>query len=173
MGWVALIVVGALAVVATGYVIGLAVSSPGEIRSPAGGDPNTCADFCLAWERARAALCGARSNLAAARAFADQCWNAWLMALATAAALTAASVAAAFIPFFGGAIAATLSAAALTAMGTAVTLYAVWLGAALAVVTKQNELGNRENEVQAARLKVLENCPADEAARCLAAPAPC
>ena len=93
MGWAALIIVGALAVVATGYIIGLAVSSPGEIRSPAGGDPNTCADFCMAWERSRAALCGALSNLAAARAFANSCWNAWLAALATAAALTAASVA--------------------------------------------------------------------------------
>lgn len=171
--WTFLILVGAIATIGVGYVIGLLVSSPGEIRAPAPGDPSTCADFCMAWERSRAALCGARSNLAAARAFADSCWNAWLAALATAAALTAASVAAAFIPFFGPAIAAGLAAAAATAMGTAVALYLVWLGAELAVVTKQNEFGNRENEVQAARLKVLENCPADEAARCLATPAPC
>jgi hypothetical protein len=173
MGWAALIIGGALVFVAAGYVIGLTVSTPGEIRAPARGDPSTCAEFCLAWERSRAALCGARSNLAAAIAFADQCWNVFVATLAAAAALTAASVAAAFIPFFGPAIAAALATAAGTLIATAVALDYVYLGAVAAIATKQSELGARENEVQAARMKVLENCPAAEAAMCLATPAPC
>src|SRR5262245_56609003 len=138
MGWAALGLVGFLAFVAAGYVIGLAVSTPGEIRAPAPGDPSACADFCLAWERTRSALCIAKSNLAAADAFADQCWNAWMAAVTRAAAFTAASVAAAFIPFLGPAIVTTLASTAATLWAIVVALLAVYLGARAAVTTKRS-----------------------------------
>jgi hypothetical protein len=65
------IAVGVAAVAAfmlTGYLIGLAVSTPGEIRAPGGGAPSTCAEFCSAWQTSRSAVCNARTDLRAAQA---------------------------------------------------------------------------------------------------------
>jgi hypothetical protein len=170
------IAVGVAAVAAfmlTGYLIGLAVSTPGEVRPPAGGTPSTCAEFCSAWQTSRVAVCNAQNDLRAALAWETTTRQAYLNLLAGAAVLVAASAVAAAVPIFGPGIAAALLSAAATLLASALTMAGVYLGAASAVLTKQNELSKRQNEEQLARLKVFENCPAAEAAACLATPAPC
>ena len=98
------IAVGVAAVAAfmlTGYLIGLAVSTPGEVRPPAGGTPSTCAEFCSAWQTSRVAVCNAQNDLRAALAWETTTRQAYLNLLAGAAVLVAASAVAAAVPIFG------------------------------------------------------------------------
>jgi hypothetical protein len=174
LGWALLGLASVLSLVAIGYVIGLAVSSPGsaDVAVP-GKRPSTCAEFCLAWQTSRIAVCNAQNDLRAARAWETTSGQIYLGLLAAAAAFLAASAVAAAIPILGPGIAAALLSAAATLLASAVTMGGVFLGAASAVLTKENELSNRRNEELAARVKVFENCSEAEAATCLATPAPC
>jgi len=171
-GVIASVLGGMVVAVAIGYLISLTASSRGTATVSTGPTGNACVDACSAWRTARMEVCGAESELAGAISFRNTSYQLWLGALASAAAFTAAASAAMFIPFIGAAIAAGLFSAAATLLASAAILGGVYAGAALTVLTKEDELRKRKVEEQLARLKVHESCPPAEADACLARP-PC
>jgi hypothetical protein len=174
MEW-ALLGFGAVAVlVGIGFAIGYAVSTPGRanLQVPST-TPTTCADFCAAWQSSRIDVCNADADAKSAKDVVDamQKTIGYLSAAATVSLV--AAVAAALIPFIGGAISATLFSAAATLLATVVVLVGVMAGAAFAWIQKMNEATAARNAETAARLAVFENCSQAEAATCMAMPAPC
>jgi hypothetical protein len=183
MLWVALGIATLVTVAVVGYLIGLAVSSPGEVSPATSGDPRSCDQFCTIFQAARGKVCMAQSNLAAAAAFFATCQAAANSAAAVAAALAAISIAAAlaaastaWIPIVGAsaaAFAAIAAAAAATAAGVAATAYALMAGAGVAMTQKQSDLNNAQNAQSMAAMDVMSHCSAAQAAACFAMPGPC
>src|SRR5215831_4995075 len=87
--------------------------------------PSTCADFCAAWQSSRIDVCNADADAQSAKVFVDTLQKMIATSTAAAAVLLGAATAAAFIPFIGGAIAATLFSAAATLLATVVVLVGV------------------------------------------------
>ena len=135
--------------------------------------PQNCADFCAAWQSSRSAVCRAQRELAAAQSMYNTAVTMFAAATAAYTAALAAAVAATYIPFIGPVIAAVLFSAAFTLLAAVVTLLGVIAGAAAAVLDRKGDLSGANNEEQAARTKVIDNCTSAEAATCLATPAPC
>src|SRR5262245_54970720 len=122
--WIALgaVVVGIVVVFAIGAAIQAGRHSEGQIIGPTVPPPAACADFCRDLQLARATRCNEEARAAAAvvelanlRSLLDRAIVIW-------AALTAAAIAAAAIPFIGGFVAASLSAAAATAFAVMIAL---------------------------------------------------
>ena len=172
MLWVVLGVATFATLAAAGYLIGVAVSSPG-VASRDLPTPSNCDDFCNVWKQARGMVCIAQSNLASAASWYNSCQQLFYAAAAAAAVAIAIATAASFIPFIGPAIAAPLFAAAGIAASLAASMYAMMMGAGLALTQKQSELNNAQNAAAMAAMDVSSHCARDAASACFASPPPC
>jgi hypothetical protein len=170
------VVVGVVAtggLVLVGYVIAMLASGRSDSDLTITTAPQNCADFCAAWQSSRAAVCRARSELAAAQSLYNTAATMFAAAMAAYTAAFAAAVAATFIPFIGPIIAAALFSAAFTLLAATVTLLGVMAGFAAAVLDRKGDLSGANNVEQEARTQMLNHCTATEAQTCLAMPAPC
>ena len=159
--------------VGVGYIVGTVVSKPGEISDASPPAPKTCSDFCQAWQKSRADVCMAKSNLAAAAAWFNACQQASYTAAAAAAAAIAAATAAAWIPFIGPAIAGPLFALSSALVVAAASAYAAMIGAGVAMTQRASDLNSAQTAEMAARAMVMSSCTGTALADCLAMPAPC
>lgn len=174
MGFALIGAAAVLGLLATGYIIGIAVSSPGRAGDTAPTKtPKTCDDFCNAFQMARMDFCSAQGDWRSAQSFADSLQQLYLGALAAAAAALAAAIALSFVPFVGPALAAVLFSASATLSASAITLLGVWGGAVYAALQKQIAMEDARKAMNAAAQDVIDHCPAAKANACLATPSPC
>jgi hypothetical protein len=172
--WIAAaIVLGAVVLFAIGVAIQAARGSEGQIIGPTVPPPAVCADFCRDLQLARAVRCNEEARaraldqeLANLRSLLDRALITWL-------GLTAAAIAVAAIPFIGGTIAASLSAAAATAFALVLVLEGM-------VVVAYKQASDQKAAAEAARKReasaraaMLMNCSPDEWPACLANLMPC
>lgn len=160
--------------VLVGYLIGMLVSGRSDSTLTVGGSaPQTCTEFCTAWQTSRSAVCRARAELASAQSMYNTAVTMFAAATAAYTAALAIAIAATYVPFIGPIIAATLFSIAFTLLAAVVTLLGIMAGFAAAVVDRQGDLSGANNDEQDARQRMLDNCPPAEASMCLAMPAPC
>jgi hypothetical protein len=172
--WIAgAIVLGAVVLFAIGAAIQAARSSEGQIIGPTVPPPAVCADFCRDLQLARTVRCNEEARvraldqeLANLRSLLDRAMVTWL-------GLTAAAIAVAAIPFIGGFIAASLSAAAATAFAVMLVLEGMVAVAYKQASDQKTAAEAARNVEAAARAAMIMNCPPDEWPTCLANLMPC
>ena len=159
------------------YVIGQAVGTRGSIPTITPGENTTdlesCWAACQQWSLRRVERCNAERDEASAQARVSSFRASFLAVVAalTAAIIAAAQVAA--IPIIGPAAAAALLAVAAALVASAAYLLGVLQAAINDLAIKAAAAqGARTAETRAYEL-MLQKCPPEEVAKCLAMPAPC
>lgn len=132
-----------------------------------------CDGACLEWEARRGETCAAKRQTAMFQATVDATSARLAAATVTHLALVAAAVAAAFIPFVGGAIAVGLAALAAIALTTVSVLAGQLVSQSDSLASAKRMEMDAAARQEAARQKILANCPPDKASQCLSHPAPC
>jgi hypothetical protein len=172
---VVVIVIAAIIIFGGAYGVGTVAGRGTE--TPAGGtnifDPEACQDACNQWDARRQERCNAEAAAAAARKERDSITVQLAGVLATAAALFAAAIAAALVPFVGEAVAGVLLAAA-AAMLVLAVFYAGMLSSANDDVSSKESAAQKARDKEAeARSILFATCTPDESDKCLMRPAPC
>jgi len=168
--WIAgAIVLGAVVLFAIGAVIQAARGSEGQVIGPTVPTAAVCDDFCRDLLLARAARCSEEAHFRALNQDLANLRSLLDRALVTFGVLTAAALAAQAIPGIGSFIAASLWAAAATALALVLVLEGM-----VAVAGKQ--VSDAGNAVTAARsletvaiAGMYANCPPEKWTTCLTA----
>ena len=175
-GTIVLVIVGVAlsgALVFVGYLMAGAASSPGDADLTIRPAPQNCAQFCMAWQASRMAVCTASAALTAARSWYNTVATNLAAAAAAFAVALAAATAAALIPLLGPVIAGILFGVSATLLAGVVTLTGMLAGASAMVLQRQGALIGALDAETKARQAVRDNCTSAEVATCFAMPAPC
>ena len=162
-----LLAIGIIASVAITFFAGFVSVGGGGYSVQGNDNVEGCTNACANLRSKRAQVCSARTALASAIATRDSYSALLVRALATAALLLAASIAAALIPIFGGAIAASLATAYATAQAYVVFVLGQLAGAAANVGLQMKGLSEATRLENEAMDIVRNSCPAAEADMCI------
>ena len=175
-GTIVLVIVGVAlsgALVFVGYLMAGAASSPADSELTIKPAPQNCAQFCMAWQASRMAVCTASAALTAARSWYNTVATNLAAAAAAFAAALAAATAAALIPLLGPVIAGILFGVSATLLAGVVTLTGMLAGASAMVLQRQGAFIGALADEAKARSAVMSSCTSAEVATCFAMPAPC
>ena len=175
-GTIVLVIVGVAlsgALVFVGYLMAGAASSPADSELTIKPAPQNCAQFCMAWQDSRMAVCTASTALTAARSWYKTVATTLADAAIAFAAALAAATAAILIPLLGPPIAEILFGVSATLLAGVVTFTGMLAGASAMVLQRQGAMIGALDAETKARQAVRDNCTSAEVATCFVMPPPC